>query len=1167
MAAHLVDVMAEWAIKRELGTQQQLDSALWADMENVLKDFVPYMEQIEDTLDLYATSCGDEGWTRRGDRHKGIKYRGHTVADVMKCRLMVGALFFIAPWRSTQPPDTDESQNDKEMKAIMRCTVANVFAYILAAIPCGFQWLGPDQAWYIMKEMGGTGGVETSISDGTCRLDEYTDTKVGTRDLQSAIEKWLQQSTPIRNRMQAIKNNPKCKMDWATYKNNLEARGQHADLSSIFQQDDMNTLVKTQMQDMFKTITTTVRKKVDKARNKTGSSGGVGDSDVESADEEEAGKKNAQEDMKERTAEEAKKKQTEGSDSKKEKDKASPQEPQGGGTQTTHPSTTPSPTGAGTGGTPGTQSQPTGPVGVGRADTPPADTIPGAGPVPQPAPAAPPRGSPPGPTADGSEKAGKKSKSTCGVTTGSHEKDVGEGTLTVSVSFASPSDPKDCSGSNSPETPECSTPLDSKVHLGREKPRSERNQTSNESNRQSDGSGAGARDDVVDGGKVSTGDDPPPLNPPKPKPNPNPNQSGSSGGEQGPPAVPGSGNTTSLDPSPQGPNGQMPSPLEPVSEPKNKDPTALDKTKKDDTLHTHDPTTHASPEVPVWTWNHLIPYTPAIIPAMVGIGLIAFFLWKYFAYLGHKRRRTYRTVRDIPSPPLDDEILQHLQRGELPPPDYGYTMIRDRRRPSAAERRGQRPPRVHKRTIIELHLEVLNECEATEWENVKEDYLHILVEAFARDLMREQHRNNNILGVSTTKQRLSGTCVSSNADRPRHYHARHPTCDAPVPATHTPTCADPKPEITQKPGQGDPVLHIPTCDIVTHTTTSEDARPEITDSPTCDTVTHIPTCADPKPEITQPPGSGNAVTDTPTRDDPKPDITQHTVTNDTVTDTPTCKAVTDIPIRDTVTDIPPHEPPKPAIIHPHTNAPVTDTPTCEDPKPEITDIPTCKAVTDRHTCADPKPEITQHTLTSDTVTDTPTSHTTTWLRWIDRNKHLLRECKGQPWFLQLTLEWKQYLLAHMVANDASGVNTTAAFMDSKKHAWKEWVAKQHALMNTYSEEAWFQHLLNNVEEDKVIIQGKAEVPEMEKIVHAHDESQVPEQQTHVDTDVAREHIALATVKDPEQQHDHYPELRHTEQLTAHTLWMLVLSLIIEECQMEQNMHEKELYVDHLLEQL
>ncbi|KJP88330.1 hypothetical protein AK88_01946 [Plasmodium fragile] len=270
-------------------------------MENVLKDFVDNMEKIEENIDAYATSCGDEGWTRRGDTHKGKTYRGHTVADVMKCRLMLGALFFIAGWKSNKQPDTHESKNDTDMKAIMRCMVATVFAYILAAIPCGHEWLGPDWAWEIMRGMGKPGGVDTSISDGKCRLDEYTDTKVGTRDLQSAIQKWLKKSKTLRNRMQAIEENPKCEIKWEMYKKSLANSGEGADLSSIFQQDEMNTLVKEQVQEMFTKIRNTVRKTVDPARSKTGSSGAVGDSDVDSEHEDDDEHQNAQEDMTERT--------------------------------------------------------------------------------------------------------------------------------------------------------------------------------------------------------------------------------------------------------------------------------------------------------------------------------------------------------------------------------------------------------------------------------------------------------------------------------------------------------------------------------------------------------------------------------------------------------------------------------------------------------------------------------------------------------------------------------------------------------------------------------------------------------------------------------------------------------------------------------------------------
>ncbi|KJP85012.1 hypothetical protein AK88_05354 [Plasmodium fragile] len=382
----------------------------------------------------------------------------------------------------------------------------------------------------------------------------------------------------------------------------------------------------------------------------------------------------------------------------------------------------------------------------------------------------------------------------------------------------------------------------------------------------------------------SGNDDPPPLNPPKPKPNPNPNQSDASGsgtsgggstgqppaagagsgasgeegkgagpaGAAGPPAVGGGrggggggtrgagdfgldlqfpqpksnlGGSYGLWTPPDASGGsQSTAPLEPrfPDEPKT-------------TPHPCDPT-------------DLIPYTPAIIPAVVGIGLLAFFLWK-------------------------------------------------------------------------LHLEVLNECEAAEWQNVKHDYWQILVEQFAQELMRDDPRNNNILGSGNAVTETP-TCADPKTDI-----THIPTCKAVI---DTPTCDHPQPDITQHTVTNDTVTDIPTRDALTDTPTCEDPKPEITDirtsdtvtdrttcdtvtdRTTCDTVTDIPTCY--------------TVTHIPTRDDPKPDIT----------DSPTC---------DTVTDTPSHEPPKPAIIHPHNNAPVTDTPTCADPKPEITDIPTCNAVT------------------------------------------------------------------------------------------------------------------------------------------------------------------------------------------------------------------------------
>ncbi|KJP84899.1 hypothetical protein AK88_05469 [Plasmodium fragile] len=169
---------------------------------------------------------------------------------------------------------------------------------------------------------------------------------------------------------------------------------------------------------------------------------------------------------------------------------------------------------------------------------------------------------------------------------------------------------------------------------------------------------------------------------------------------------------------------------------------------------------YSGPVAPDLTGPILTATTPILFfLSAVTVAFLGYSLWKYFAHLA-KRRRTFRTVRDVPSPPLDEEILDHLQRGDLPPPDYGYTMVMDRRPASTSDRRRRRKPRVNRRTIIELHLEVLNECEATEWENVKDDYWQIVVHEFAQELMRDDDTNNTILDVSTSDQDLPGTTVS-----------------------------------------------------------------------------------------------------------------------------------------------------------------------------------------------------------------------------------------------------------------------------------------------------------------------------------------------------------------------------------------------------------------------
>ncbi|KJP85106.1 hypothetical protein AK88_05258 [Plasmodium fragile] len=177
------------------------------------------------------------------------------------------------------------------------------------------------------------------------------------------------------------------------------------------------------------------------------------------------------------------------------------------------------------------------------------------------------------------------------------------------------------------------------------------------------------------------------------------------------------------------------------------------------------------------------------------------------------------------------------------------------------------------------------------------------------------------------------------------------------------------------------------------------------------------------------------------------------------------------------------------------------------------------------------------------------SYCTHWINWIEEHKHILRECTTQPWFLQLTLEWKQFLREHMVANEASAAHRKAASMETQKlHAWKDWVAQQHRQMSMYGQEAWFPRLLHTVQEEKVSDNGA--VPRVEKHLE-------------VENVMAAEDVLRVRHAQPSQLHKH---TYMKKPLTA-KIWILILALIIEECELESRLQEKELYVDNLLEHL
>ncbi|KJP85749.1 hypothetical protein AK88_04619 [Plasmodium fragile] len=588
-----------------------------------------------------------------------------------------------------------------------------MFGALLLEASCGADW-GIQQAWYIMQQT--EQSMPGLITDKICNMQRAENIKIGDWSMKDNIKKWLDENEEFKAKLQVKKVGNKCT---GNAQSTSENEGASTALSAghgnkIKQKKSAAEILWGKVKNVVREARKEVRHKIKDLNNNIPSQPyanvtprkdytDISDSEEENEEDEDGD-----------------------DDDAGEEDANGPKLEDTGGARSLPPSQ------------PGAQPQ-----------APASPVLPARPPPPEPARSAAGQGE----SSKESKETGKCSKGTETYTVKNAGAGVHGSTSNTYVSFGTTSDIDGTCGKK---------PEDSGPAVGSEKPGASAGPSppapepvNEEVQATSPGTG---HDTSAPGSSVnSSTDDPPPLNPPKPKPPPTPDQSGSSGddtttaggvsggegkggggGGQKDGGGPGSGSAAGGGSSGGGAGGR---------------------TEQAGTL------TPATPSVPPGlTWEDIKPYTPAIIPAVVGIGVIAFFLWKYFAYLGQKRRRTYRTVRDVPSPPLDEEILDHLQRGELPPPDYGYTMIRDTQPPSTSGR--GRPPRVHKRTIMELHLEVLNECEATEWENVKDDFYGIILEEFAHDLEPDANGHSSFPDAPTTNQGLSGNHVSCTLDPP-----------------------------------------------------------------------------------------------------------------------------------------------------------------------------------------------------------------------------------------------------------------------------------------------------------------------------------------------------------------------------------------------------------------
>ncbi|ANQ07249.1 SICA antigen [Plasmodium coatneyi] len=141
----------------------------------------------------------------------------------------------------------------------------------------------------------------------------------------------------------------------------------------------------------------------------------------------------------------------------------------------------------------------------------------------------------------------------------------------------------------------------------------------------------------------------------------------------------------------------------------------------------------------------LTPYLPTI-PVFIGLSAMSYLLLKYSAFLG-KRRKRYRRANKISGPSLEQQIIDNVDDQADGP--HVYTLVKKRKprstpkkkskKPSGSRRAGRGGGGVRRRMIIDIHLEVLDECQKGELHSTKEDFFEILVEQFMGSEFIKKH--------------------------------------------------------------------------------------------------------------------------------------------------------------------------------------------------------------------------------------------------------------------------------------------------------------------------------------------------------------------------------------------------------------------------------------------
>ncbi|KJP88573.1 hypothetical protein AK88_01852 [Plasmodium fragile] len=206
--------------------------AQWTRVQDVLEQFIEYLKDHNDTFDALGANCNNIGWN---DLTHTAYHKGQRVADMMRCRIMSGALFFANQ-------DTSDEQTNR-----LRCEVAHVLGHLLKTRYCKdtAPWpRGIEYAWPTFRDMksgesGKPGAVRGPVMDGRCTMCGYVGNRKNVEAVDLKIAYWLMQEGGILGEIQAMEKEWPCEQYWDKYTNN-QAEEREPDINKILTEAGQN---------------------------------------------------------------------------------------------------------------------------------------------------------------------------------------------------------------------------------------------------------------------------------------------------------------------------------------------------------------------------------------------------------------------------------------------------------------------------------------------------------------------------------------------------------------------------------------------------------------------------------------------------------------------------------------------------------------------------------------------------------------------------------------------------------------------------------------------------------------------------------------------------------------------------------------------------------------